>query len=281
MVNVVVTVEASTSEIHSGMFGGAAPDALAALVAMLATLRDEHGNTTITGLDNTRRWSGAPYPPEQFRHGRRRARGRLPARRRQRLGHALGATCGDHPGHRLPAGRRLRSGHRAEGGGAAEPAHPARPVARGGRARPGRAPPRRGAVGGALHGGDRGDRVPVRGRDRRAGVPRDGRGDAGGLRGRDGSPRTGRVDPAVQRVRGDLPRRRAHPDGGRGAVGPDPRPQRERGPERDRPPWPWPRPSSWSATRPCVPDGTRSGPARVILSDHWQRRRRLDPAPGH
>ena len=66
MVNVVVTVEASTSEIHSGMFGGAAPDALAALVAMLATLRDAQGNTTITGLDNTRRWSGAPYPPDQF-----------------------------------------------------------------------------------------------------------------------------------------------------------------------------------------------------------------------
>ena len=66
MVNVVVTVEASTSEIHSGMFGGAAPDALAALVAMLATLRDAQGNTTITGLDNTQRWSGAPYPPEQF-----------------------------------------------------------------------------------------------------------------------------------------------------------------------------------------------------------------------
>ena len=67
MVNVVVTVEASTSEIHSGMFGGAAPDALAALVAMLATLRDARGNTSVTGLDNTRRWSGAPYPPEQFR----------------------------------------------------------------------------------------------------------------------------------------------------------------------------------------------------------------------
>jgi acetylornithine deacetylase/succinyl-diaminopimelate desuccinylase-like protein len=67
MVNVVVRVESGTSEIHSGMFGGAAPDALAALVAMLASLRDDRGNTTVTGLDNTRRWSGAPYPPEQFR----------------------------------------------------------------------------------------------------------------------------------------------------------------------------------------------------------------------
>jgi cysteinylglycine-S-conjugate dipeptidase len=67
MVNVVVTVEALASELHSGMFGGAAPDALAALVAVLATLRDKHGNTTITGLDNTQTWSGEPYPPEQFR----------------------------------------------------------------------------------------------------------------------------------------------------------------------------------------------------------------------
>jgi len=67
MVNVVVTVEALASELHSGMFGGAAPDALAALVAMLATLRDSAGNTTIAGLDNTETWSGAPYPPEQCR----------------------------------------------------------------------------------------------------------------------------------------------------------------------------------------------------------------------
>ena len=67
MVNVVVTMEASVSEIHSGMFGGAAPDALAALVATLATLRDDQGNTTIQGLDNSRQWTGAPYPPDQFR----------------------------------------------------------------------------------------------------------------------------------------------------------------------------------------------------------------------
>ncbi|SDM06555.1 dipeptidase [Arthrobacter sp. ok362] len=67
MVNVVVTVQAMASELHSGMFGGAAPDALAALILMLASLRDQQGNTTIAGLDNTQRWTGAPYPPEQFR----------------------------------------------------------------------------------------------------------------------------------------------------------------------------------------------------------------------
>ena len=67
MVNVVVRVEALASEVHSGMFGGAAPDALAALVAMLASLRDDHGNTVISGLDNTQTWSGATYPPDQFK----------------------------------------------------------------------------------------------------------------------------------------------------------------------------------------------------------------------
>jgi len=65
--NLVVEVEALGSEVHSGMYGGPAPDALAALVHMLATLRDDAGNTTITGLDNTQRWSGVAYPPEQFR----------------------------------------------------------------------------------------------------------------------------------------------------------------------------------------------------------------------
>jgi len=67
MVNVIVHVEALASELHSGMFGGAAPDALAALVAMLATLRDAHGNTTVRGLDNTQTWPGAPYSPETFK----------------------------------------------------------------------------------------------------------------------------------------------------------------------------------------------------------------------
>ena len=67
VVDVIVHVEALRSELHSGAFGGAAPDALAALVAMLATLRDAHGNTTVPGLDNTQTWPGADYLPETFR----------------------------------------------------------------------------------------------------------------------------------------------------------------------------------------------------------------------
>jgi acetylornithine deacetylase/succinyl-diaminopimelate desuccinylase-like protein len=68
LVNVVVSVEALATEIHSGMFGGAAPDALAALVEILGSLRDHDGNTTVTGLDSTATWSGEAYPPEQFRN---------------------------------------------------------------------------------------------------------------------------------------------------------------------------------------------------------------------
>ncbi|GIG37944.1 dipeptidase [Cellulomonas pakistanensis] len=67
MVNVVVRVEALPTELHSGMFGGPAPDALAALVEILASLRDSDGNTTVEGLDASQTWRGAPYDPDTFR----------------------------------------------------------------------------------------------------------------------------------------------------------------------------------------------------------------------
>jgi acetylornithine deacetylase/succinyl-diaminopimelate desuccinylase-like protein len=68
VVEVTVTVRTLTDPMHSGMFGGAAPDALTALIHMLATLHDEHGNTTVGGLDHSQGWPGAPYPRAQFRH---------------------------------------------------------------------------------------------------------------------------------------------------------------------------------------------------------------------
>ena len=66
-VDVTVTVSSLEASLHSGAFGGAAPDALAALVHMLATLRDEHGNTTVPGIDATQTWSGLPYDEDAFR----------------------------------------------------------------------------------------------------------------------------------------------------------------------------------------------------------------------
>ncbi|MFG3040706.1 dipeptidase [Streptomyces sp. NPDC048330] len=67
LTNVVVTVSTLKGEMHSGMFGGPAPDALAALVRILDGLRDEHGNTAVKGLAGDGRWDGVDYPPEQFR----------------------------------------------------------------------------------------------------------------------------------------------------------------------------------------------------------------------
>lgn len=67
MVNVVVTVETLAGELHSGMFGGPAPDALTALVAMLATLHDWDGRTTVAGLASDQVWPGERYPARQFR----------------------------------------------------------------------------------------------------------------------------------------------------------------------------------------------------------------------
>ncbi len=64
--NVVVTVETMAGAVHSGMFGGAAPDALAALVVILASLRDASGDTAITGLPGDGRWHGVGYDEEQF-----------------------------------------------------------------------------------------------------------------------------------------------------------------------------------------------------------------------
>jgi acetylornithine deacetylase/succinyl-diaminopimelate desuccinylase-like protein len=67
MSSVDVTVRGLGSAMHSGMFGGPAPDSLVGLIQMLASLHDEHGNTTIDGLDATQTWTGVDYPAEQFR----------------------------------------------------------------------------------------------------------------------------------------------------------------------------------------------------------------------
>jgi acetylornithine deacetylase/succinyl-diaminopimelate desuccinylase-like protein len=67
LVNLVVRVRALDSAMHSGMFGGPAPDALLALIRMLATLRDARGDTTIDGLADGASWSGIDYPAETFR----------------------------------------------------------------------------------------------------------------------------------------------------------------------------------------------------------------------
>ncbi|KGN38450.1 dipeptidase [Knoellia subterranea] len=50
LVRVVVTVTTLDHGIHSGMFGGAVPDAITALVRLIATLHDDEGNVALAGL---------------------------------------------------------------------------------------------------------------------------------------------------------------------------------------------------------------------------------------
>ncbi|WP_327158040.1 dipeptidase [Streptomyces tubercidicus] len=62
-----VQVDTLAGNLHSGQFGGAAPDALAALIRILDSLRAEDGSTTVTGLAADATWDGLQYPEDDFR----------------------------------------------------------------------------------------------------------------------------------------------------------------------------------------------------------------------
>lgn len=67
MTLVRVSVDTLAGNLHSGQFGGAAPDALAALIRVLDSLRAEDGSTTVDGLAADATWEGLQYPEEEFR----------------------------------------------------------------------------------------------------------------------------------------------------------------------------------------------------------------------
>lgn len=67
MTLVRLRVDTLEGNLHSGQFGGAAPDALAALIRVLDSLRAEDGSTTVDGLKDETSWDGLTYDEEQFR----------------------------------------------------------------------------------------------------------------------------------------------------------------------------------------------------------------------
>ncbi|MGW2642708.1 M20/M25/M40 family metallo-hydrolase [Streptomyces sp. NPDC001348] len=67
MTMVRVQIDTLEGNLHSGQFGGAAPDALAALIRVLDSLRAEDGSTTVDGLAPETSWEGLQYDEEQFR----------------------------------------------------------------------------------------------------------------------------------------------------------------------------------------------------------------------
>lgn len=62
----VVEVATLDHGLHSGMWGGAVPDALSALVRLLASLHDDDGNVAVAGLHESTAAS-VDYPPERVR----------------------------------------------------------------------------------------------------------------------------------------------------------------------------------------------------------------------
>ncbi|GGT90600.1 dipeptidase [Streptomyces violascens] len=67
MTMIRVQIDTLEGNLHSGQFGGAAPDALAALIRVLDSLRDENGQTVIEGLAADSAWDGLQYPEAEFR----------------------------------------------------------------------------------------------------------------------------------------------------------------------------------------------------------------------
>ncbi|HEU5158463.1 MAG TPA: M20/M25/M40 family metallo-hydrolase [Streptosporangiaceae bacterium] len=66
MTDCVVEVQTLEHTVHSGNYGGAAPDALTALCRLLATLHDDKGDVAVPGL-GTAEPPSVDYPEERFR----------------------------------------------------------------------------------------------------------------------------------------------------------------------------------------------------------------------
>jgi acetylornithine deacetylase/succinyl-diaminopimelate desuccinylase-like protein len=66
MANVQLEVRTLESGKHSGQYGGAAPDALLALIHAIRTLHDDDGNVAVPGLRRNE-WDGPVQSEEQFR----------------------------------------------------------------------------------------------------------------------------------------------------------------------------------------------------------------------
>lgn len=62
-----VQVETLRGNLHSGQFGGVAPDALIALLKILASLVDHDGSPRVEGLSADGHWLGLDYPVADFR----------------------------------------------------------------------------------------------------------------------------------------------------------------------------------------------------------------------
>ncbi len=221
IVNCFVEVRTLDHAVHSGMFGGAVPDALTTLVRLLATLHDDAGNVAVADLVG-REAARVDYPEDRFRAEAGLADGvRLfgTGRITDRLCHRRGAERAGSGGQGQ-AQRTAGAGRRTEARvrGAPRPSGAARTVGRTGR-------------------GDlRARRCPLRHRRQRPDVRRGpiglpdrvGRHRRGGDRGR-------WLHSVHRHLPGDVPAGGDPGDGGGGPARPCPRTEREPAPRRVRP----------------------------------------------
>lgn len=63
---VVVRTRSIEQPVHSGLYGGAAPDALLELIRILSTLHDANGLVAVPGLEPTEHWNGNGPSTETF-----------------------------------------------------------------------------------------------------------------------------------------------------------------------------------------------------------------------
>ncbi|HIW95789.1 MAG TPA: dipeptidase [Candidatus Corynebacterium gallistercoris] len=64
---VIVKLKTIAQPMHSGQYGGAAPDALVELIKLLGTLHDDQGLVAVEGLTPTTRWQGVGPDEATFR----------------------------------------------------------------------------------------------------------------------------------------------------------------------------------------------------------------------
>ncbi|GAA1651446.1 M20/M25/M40 family metallo-hydrolase [Microbacterium flavum] len=67
-VSCTLTVSTLSAPVHSGLFGGAAPDAMTAMIRILDGLHDDNGDTVIPGVES-HDWSGAHMDEAIYRQG--------------------------------------------------------------------------------------------------------------------------------------------------------------------------------------------------------------------
>lgn len=65
-VKAIIEVRTLTDPIHSGLFGGAAPDALMALIKALSRLTDDQGTCVVPGIA-AKEWDGAEFAEDMLR----------------------------------------------------------------------------------------------------------------------------------------------------------------------------------------------------------------------